>query len=543
MGKVQTASDVPAGRGPSVPQLLAGHGAVGDALVHADGAISFADLDARARSVAGGLAALGVGEGDRVAVWLPNVPAYLELFVACCHLGAICVAVNTRFRSVEVADIVGRTGTKVLVYWPGFKGIDFAAILRDADPAALAGLETVVTLGEPGGAAPVAHARARGYDGLAGHPPLAESRARPDAPCKIFTTSGTTSGPKFVLHDQGRITRHGLDVARAFGYDAPDAVLLQAVPLCGVFGFAQIWAALAAGRPSVLLPVFEAAEAARLIAAHKVTHTNGSDDMVDRLLAEGEGPLRGLRFIGYARFNPALADVVERAEAAGIVVTGLYGMSECMALFAVQPPAAGVERRRLAGGIPCSPAARVRTRDRDSGRLLPPGEAGEIEIRGPSVMTGYYGDAEATGAAFTEDGFLRTGDLGTLTGDGGFVFLNRMGDALRLGGYLVDPQEIEAHLLTHPAVTGCQVVGVTHEGRARAVAFVTLKPERSATEAELIGHCAGRLAGFKVPLRTFAVDAFPVTQSANGIKIQRGRLRERAQAEVDRPAGAPAGRG
>ncbi len=531
-----------AGRGPSVPDLLAQQEGSAAALIHGEEILTFAQLEGRARRVAGGLAALGVGEGDRVAVWLPNVPAYLELFLACCHLGAICVAVNTRFRSVEVADIVGRTGSKVLAFWPGFKGIDFQGILQAVDPAALQHLESVIALEGTEGAAPVAGARIHGYDWLAAQPPLAESRARPESPCKIFTTSGTTSGPKFVLHNQATIARHGQDVARAFGYDAEDAVILQAVPFCGVFGFAQIWGALAGGSPSVLLPVFDAAETAALIRRHRVTHTNGSDDMLDRLLAAGEGarPYPGLRLFGYARFNPALDDVVERAEAAGLTAVGVYGMSECMALFSFQPPGADAGRRKQGGGIPCAPQAEIRVRDRGTGRLLAPGENGELEIRAPSVMIGYYANPEASRATFTEDRFLKTGDLCSLTEDGGFYFLNRMGDALRLGNFLVNPQEIEAHILTHPAVEGCQVVGVTDGSgagaKARAVAFVTLRPGKALREAELIAHCEGRLARFKVPFRCFVVEAFPITQSANGMKIQRGKLRQQAQAEVDRMA-------
>ncbi len=526
-----------ADRGPSVPDLLARADPAGAALLHEGRTITFAALEERARRLATALASLGVAEGDRVAIWLPNVPEYVELFLACCHLGAIAVAVNTRFRSVEVSDIVGRTGAKVLTFSPHFKGIDFPAILRDVDPAALTALETIVTVGDPAGADHIAHAETVAFEALAGHPPLAESRARPGSPCKIFTTSGTTSGPKFVLHNQATATRHGLDVAQGFGYGAADAVLLQAVPLCGVFGFAQIMGALAGGRPTVLLPVFDAAEAARLVHAHAVTHVNGSDDMVDRLILAGAGagerPYPALCFIGYARFNPGLPDLVERADAAGITITGVYGMSECMALFAMQPLGAGPERRGQPGGIPVSREAEVRVRDTETGKLLPPGENGEIEVRAPSVMIGYYGNEEATRATFTGDLFLKTGDLGTLTEDGGFSFLNRMGDALRLGGYLVNPEEIEAHILAHPAVEGCQVVGAVSGEKTRAVAFVTLKAGATAEEADILGHCEGRMARFKVPARAFVIDAFPVTQSANGIKIQKKKLREMAQAAMD----------
>lgn len=528
-------------RGPSVPALLAGHPADAAALVHGPETLSFGALDRRARQLAAGLSSLGVGPGDRVALWLPNVPAYVELFVACCHLGAVAVAVNTRFRSVEISDIVGRTGAKVLAFWPHFKGIDFPAILSDVDRAALSELQAVVALDDAGTADYLPGAATVAYAALLDHPPLVETRADPGLPCKIFTTSGTTSGPKFVLHDQGTVTRHGRDAARGMSCEASDAKLLQVVPLCGVFGFAQLMAGLAAGRPAVLLEVFDAHRAAELIVSQGITHTNGADDMIDRLLQAGESarPFPSLRRVGYAKFNPAMHDLVDRADAAGVTLVGVYGMSECMALFSLQPADAPVEQRKLGGGVPVSQEAEIRIRDEESGELLPPGENGQLEIRAPSVMVGYFGNDAATREVFTDDGFLRTGDLGCLNGDGGFTFLNRAGDALRLGGFLVNPQEIETHMLSHPAVTGCQVVGAEEGARTRAVAFVTLDAAHPADEADLIEHCTGRLARFKVPARVLAVEAFPVTQSANGVKIQRGKLRERAQAELDRTGGSP----
>ena len=143
----------------------------------------------------------------------------------------------------------------------------------------------------------------------------------------------------------------------------------------------------------------------------------------------------------------------------------------------------------------------------------------------------------------TDDGYFRSGDLGYTLDDGSFVYLARAGDALRLGGFLVNPAEIEAHLLGHEAVEGCQVVGVeTGKGTAPA-AFVTLKPGAKAEEAALRDHCRGALAAFKVPVRVFAVDRFPTTESANGTKIQRNRLRDMAQAAIDGDTAQQSGTG
>lgn len=520
----------------TVPGLLAEQRGKGSALIYRGRAWSHAELDDLSRRVAAGLRARGVGPGDRVGLWLPNCPAYLLLYFACTRLGAIGVAVNTRYGSVELGDIVERARVRALAFWPGFRNIDFAGILDGVAPSALAPLETLIVHAEEDEPAASAGPELPGvetvaFDDLAAAPAMDEDLSTPDSPCNIFTTSGTTKAPKFVLHTQSVIVGHGRDVARGFGYDAAGACMLQAVPLCGVFGFSQYAATLAAGAPSVMLPAFDAEEAVRLIRAHGVTHTVGADDMADRLLAacDGPDPLPSLRQFGFAKFNPALADIVERAEARGVTMCGLYGSSEVQALFSSQPADAPVERRKLAGGFPVSGQARLRARDRETGELQPHGEPGELEIRAPSVMIGYDGDDAATRAEFTEDGFFRTGDLGYTREDGSFVFLSRAGDVLRLGGFLVSPAEIEAHLLTHDAVDGCQVVGAEGERGTAAVAFVTLKPGAAADEAALRAHCKGALAGFKVPARVLVVEAFPTTESANGTKIQRGKLREMAE--------------
>lgn len=164
-------------------------------------------------------------------------------------------------------------------------------------------------------------------------------------------------------------------------------------------------------------------------------------------------------------------------------------------------------------------------RDPDTGELLPKGHIGEIEAAGPSMMSCYADDAAATDAAITPDGYVRTGDLGYATADG-FVFLARMGDALRLGGYLVNPLEIEAHLDAHPAVAASQVVGAATANGQRAVAFVVARPGGKADAAALIAHCRAGLASFKCPAAIVFLDAFPVAESANGVKIQRAKLRE-----------------
>lgn len=516
----------------TVTRLLAARAQLASpALIERDRPIPYAALEEEAKRVAAGFASLGLGRGDRIAIWLPNVPAWLACFFACAQLGAIAVSVNTRFRSHEVADIVGRSGARLLVFWPGFKGIDFTGILAACDGASLRHLQTVVAYSEDGASAPAVFIGKPciDYASLTSRAPLERDDSHPDDGCVIFTTSGTTKAPKFVLHDQRGLVNHGSDVAAGFGIGSGSAVLL-APPLCGVYGFCSFMAALSAGCPLIMMPAWNPAEAARMIDAYRVTHANSTDEAVAQLLAHSseQFPFRSLSFIGYAAFSPALGDIVARAQARGVRLVGLYGTSEIQALFSRQGEFDALEERALGGGRPVNPATRVRARDPASGLVLPHGESGELEFDAPSRMQSYFGDPEATRSAFTADGFYRSGDLGYTTGDGRFVFLARINDSLRLGGFLVSPLEIEGVVQETPGIRACQVVGVPRAEGLKPVAFVILEPGATLEEAAVIAHVSGKLAKYKVPLRVFAIEEFPVTPGANATKIQKHRLRDLA---------------
>lgn len=507
------------------------------ALVTERGAVTYGELHARTGRIAAGLAAQGIAPGDRVAIWLPNSPAWLELSFACARLGAIAVAVNTRFRAAEVEDIVGRSGARALALWPGFKQIDFLSILADVPATSLDRLETLILLGEdrplPGA---FGDKKLVPYSALEHASGQAPDAFGPDAGCNIFTTSGTTRAPKFVLHAQRSITAHASDVAAGFGFAGGGAVMMQALPFCGVFGFSQAVGTLASGNPMILPETFEAEQVATALERHRVTHVNGTDEMFRRLLEarpDVERPFPALQQCGFAAFGGEPEALVAEGDARGLPLVGLYGMSELQALFARQsitdPPA----RRAQAGGRLVSPRARVRARNPETGDLLPHGEAGVLEATGPSRMTEYFGNAGATAETLTEDGFVRTGDLGYTTADG-FVFLDRMGDAMRLGGFLVSPVEISSFIEGLPGVAACQVVGVDGKGGVEAVAFVVPERDHAVDVEGALKACRSEMARFKVPRAIYIIDTFPVTDSANGVKIQRSKLREMAAQRLGR---------
>jgi fatty-acyl-CoA synthase len=332
------------------------------------------------------------------------------------------------------------------------------------------------------------------------------------------------------MHPQRTLVFHSLQVAKAFGLEAPGARLLAAVPFCGVYGFTSALGAFAGGAPIVMMETFDAAAAVALVRRHAVTHLFGSDEIYRRMLelAPGHDPFPSARVFGYAVFNPGGAELAREAWAKRVPLFGLYGSSEVQALFSIQEAHAPLERRIEAGGRPAAGAlAQIRIRDVETGELLPPERSGEIEIRAPGNFTGYWNDAAATAEAVHADGFFRTGDIGRLREDGTFLYETRKGDAMRLGGYLVSPLEIEDALKGLPGVADVQVVAVEISGHARCVAFV-IPAAPAPREAELLAAAARRMAAFKVPARVWFVGEFPTTESANGVKIQRGKLREMA---------------
>ncbi|MBL8671074.1 MAG: AMP-binding protein [Alphaproteobacteria bacterium] len=506
-------------------------------LVLPGGEVSYGALAQRSSDLAHGLHALGIGRSDRVALWLPNGPAWLEAFLACTRLGAVAVAVNTRFRSRELADILPRAGCSLLIMAPQAGSAALADALAAVPAERLTGLRAVVTTGDPAALRVPGGIPVIALDALRAAGPRVQD-GRPGDGCVVFTTSGTTGLPKLVLHAQSGVARHGREVAAAFGLDGPRERALVALPLCGVFGFSLAVATLAAGRPIVLPEAFDPSESARLLRDEAVTVAVGTNEMLDRMLdarAE-ERPFPALRFFGHATFNPALVDLPAKAERRGVTLRGLFGMSECLALFAIRPADAPAEPRAVAGGVPISPQGRVRARNTATGALVPPGQPGEIELTGPSLMLGYLGDAAATARAMTPDGWLRTGDLGQVDGDGGFTHLARMGDVLRVAGQLVDPREVEAVLLEDPAIAAAQVVEAARREGARPVAFVVLKPDAALDEAALIARCRASLAAFKAPVRVLALPAFPTTDGPNGTKVRRAALRDMATAAVSQGA-------
>lgn len=515
----------------SLQSLIRIEPAADPAFVFDGKAVSRAEFSAKVEQTAAWLAAQGIGKGDVVAVWLVNRVEWLALLFAAARLGAVVAAVNTRYRSAEVAHLLELSGAKLMVVEAAFRSIDFAAILAGIAKDEVPALQRLAVVGADAIPAHWPCVRFDAFD--KSYSPSPPVQGDIDLPVLLYTTSGTTKGPKLVAHSQATLATHAASVAHALQLDPQRHTLLAMLPFCGTFGMTSLLGFVAAGATVHVLDAFEAGPALHVLSTQRITHSFGSDEMFRRILAltDAPRPFPHLEICGFAAFQPGWRELAAEAEARGLPLYGLYGSSEVQALFSIARPSDSFADRIEGGGWPMSPEAKVRVRDVETGELAASGVSGEIEISAPSRFLGYFNNPDATRDAITADGFFRTGDIGHLRGDGSFVYETRAGDAMRLGGFLVAPGEIEDELKSCAGVADAQVVAIDLKGQARCVAFVIPTSEPPMQET-LIARLRERLAGYKVPARIYVVDAFPVTDSANGVKIQRTRLRAMAMERI-----------
>jgi len=506
---------------------------------------TYAELLAESRALARGLADLGVGAGDRVAVWLGNRPEWVTTQLAVSRLGAATVAVNTRYRTHELEYILQDSGCSVLVTEESFLGNDYLDMLAEVapsvredspeafDPESVPSLEAVVGL-----TTNPAFPAVRGYDNVRdrdreGAPSVdaLNPATDPAAPVAVFYTSGTTSDPKGCLQSSRSVLNHSYNVGAYLGLGAED-VALGVLPFCGVWGYNTMLSALSRGLPLVVDTHFKAERALDLVEDHGVTYCNAQAVMFDRMRrAEGFAPERvaTLRRGVTAFLTMGVdGDVFEELEDAfGFPLVQPYGISEGNSMVFVGDPTATLEQREQVGGPPVHPDAEVRVADPETGETLPAGEEGELCLRGYNVMNGYHDKPEQTAAAVDEEGWLHTGDLGVRDDEGSFYYRSRLDDALRVRGFLVTPRDIEAALNGQPGVDQAQVVGAAHPRHGQVpVAFVT-RADPDVDAATLRERLTAEVADYKVPEGVEFVAEFPRTEGPHGAKVQKGKLRER----------------
>lgn len=482
----------------------------GTALVCGEQRLSYRELAQQAASLAAGMAARGVGAGDRVALLLGNRIEFVVALFAATRLGAITVPISTREQTPGLAYMLGHCAAVMLLHEP-----DLAAVLPPA--AELPALRHRVVIGTCTGSTP--------YQAL-----LADGPAPEPAPVQeedtavIMYTSGTTGRPKGAMLTHLGIVHSSMHYAIAMDL-GPDDCSIAAVPLSHVTGLVALTTTLVlcAGK-MVIMPAFRAADFLPLAAREHMTHTLMVPAMYNLCLLQPDFERHDISRwrIGAYGGAPMPVATIERLAATvpSLTLMNCYGATETTSPTTLMPSGQTAAHNDTVGAtLAC---AEVRVMDA-SGQEVPHGELGEIWIRGPMVVRGYWDNPQATAENFT-GGFWHSGDIGAISADGYVKVVDRMKDMINRGGYKIYTIEVENALYAHPAVAECAVVAKPCPVLGERVhAFVALKQPGTGADA-LRDHCKARLSDYKVP-ESFTLTTDPLPRNANG-KLMKRAMRD-----------------
>ncbi|MFJ1874403.1 o-succinylbenzoate--CoA ligase [Streptomyces chartreusis] len=475
------------------------------ALIHGGTPTSYAALHERTTRLAHALRERGVRRGDRVAYLGPNHPSYLETLFAAGMLGAVFVPLNTRLAGPEIAYQLADSGAKALLHAPSHAGL----------VAGLPGHTDVRTYLETGPE----------YEAVlasSSDEPI-DAPVTPDDTCIIMYTSGTTGRPKGAMLTHGNITWNALNVLVDTDLIADERALVSA-PLFHTAGLNMLTLpVLLKGGTCVLVEAFDPDATFDLIARHRITFMFGVPTMFDQLSRHPRWPaadLSSLRILtcgGSPVPTPLIAAYQER----GLTFLQGYGMTEAAPGTLFLDAEHAITKAGSAGVPHFFSDVRVVRPD-----LTPvdTDEPGEIVVRGPHVMPGYWGLPDETAASFA-DGWFRSGDAARVDEDGYVFVVDRIKDMIISGGENIYPAEIEDVLLTHPGIAECAVIGVADDKWGEVPRAVVVPREGAALDPdEVLASLSGRLAKYKIPKSLVLADELPRTASG---KLLKSRVRTR----------------
>ena len=484
------------------------------AITFKERAITFGEFEELSNRLANGLASLGIESGDRVGLYLPNSPEYQIAFYAISTLGAIACPMNPSYREREITYQLTDSGARALIthasLWP----------VVDASRQHAPALERIIMVGGGAGAAAVSY-----EDVIDSSPAPPSTRVQPDQLLALPYSSGTTGLPKGVMLTHRILVCNQAQYLDSSGITAADAFPLF-LPLSHIYGVMLMNAALGSGAHQALMERFDLETLVALIQTHRATVVHLVPPVL-LALANAPGLDRSqfstLRYMLSAA-APMAPDVARRVqERLGVRVIQAYGLTETGPASHHSPLDPNRMRLESVGLVMADTEQRVV--DLETGeRVLNPGEIGEIVIRGPQIMAGYWNGAEETARAL-RDGWLHSGDIGWVDADGYTFIVDRKKEMIKCRAFSIAPAELEAALLEHPDIVDCGVVGIA-DAEAGEVpgAFVVARKGCTLDEAALTQFFSTRLAGYKMIRRWHLVDAIPRTPSG---KILRRMLKER----------------
>ena len=509
--------------------------------------LTFAELDAQVEAVADRLDEAGVQSGAMVGMLAGNGAGFVKVVHAVARLGAVLAPLNVRLSRDEIAWQLGDLGAQILIHDEANAAALSTILERSSETGPrLLSLEALSNLGAPSrpssasgraeqdpSRAPSTELRTgpgraergagsgqrRGFDDARDR--YGVERFDLSAVQAVVYTSGTTGRPKGALLTFGNHFWSATGSMLNLGL-LPEDRWLACLPLFHVGGLSILFRSVLYGIPAVVHESFDAGRVNRAIEDDGVTIVSVVSVMLERMLdARSHAPYPAHFRCALLGGGPAPRALLERCAAAGVPVVQTYGLTETASQLSTLAPEDALRKLGSAGKPLFPNEVRI---ERGNGETCAPGEPGEIVARGPSITPGYLNRPDESAAAL-RDGWLHTGDIGYLDGDGYLYVLDRRDDLIISGGENVYPAEVEGVLQSHPAVVEAGVIGIEDLawGR-RPCAVVVVDEERPVTDAELAAYCRERLAAFKVPAR-FVLRAHALPRNAAG-KLQRNVLRE-----------------
>jgi fatty-acyl-CoA synthase len=481
---------------------------------------------------------IGVEKGEHVAIWMPNGLEWVYCFFALTKIGACIIPLNTRFKTNEVEYILKQSDSGTLIIQDKFLNIDFIRMVYEACPELArspAGelssekfprFRRTVCLGD------------KDYDGMfslrkllkqGGTSEISHIKVKPEDIAVIQYTSGTTGFPKGAMLRQGALLYNAFCMGQRLMMSEQD-IIFGSLPFYHVGGLvAVLLMSLVYGGSVCSLQSWDAVDAMAMIEQEKCTVFMGMDTMFVDMMAHknfGNYDLGSLRVAA----APALPEFMKMLhERLGVEIANIYGLSETSPNVCFGDLKDPIDKRVSAIGKP-QPGVELKIVKPGTETELSQGQVGEILVRGWNVMTGYYNKPEETRKVLNPDGWLHTGDLGSLDEEGYLSFIGRFKEMVRVGGENVSVEEIEDFLYKHPKIKLAQIISIPDKRLGEVVAaFVELKEGERATPQEIVDFCKGRIANFKIPKYVRFVKEWPITGSG---KIQKFKLRELASIEA-----------